>query len=195
MKEKRPISLIIFIFLLALFFSYHIYYYVQSEVNKEKVDRFLIQNDVVDNYIERKSEDYGVKKEEYLGILAIPKLNLEKGFYNVDSKNNNVNKNIELLKFSDMPDNNGGIIVFAAHRGNSYVSYFNNLYKLKLDDEINVYYKNKKYTYIVNNIYEEKKDGTINVNKNIHENYLVLTTCSKRSGKQLIVTSKLLKEE
>ena len=184
----------IFIFLLALFFSYHIYYYMQKKVNEEKVENYFINNVIEDNYATMgtlKTSD----KEEYLGILSIPKLGLEKGFYNVNSKNNDVNKNIELLKISDMPDKKGGIIVLAAHRGNSYVSYFNDLYKLKLDDEISIYYKNYKYTYIVNNIYEEKKDGTINVDKNIHENYLVLTTCSKKVNKQWIVTSKLLKKE
>ena len=132
-------------------------------------------------------------KEDYLGILEIPKLNLKQGFYNIDSKNNDVNKSVMLLKNSVMPDNVNSTIILAAHSGNSYVGYFKNLDKLNIEDKINIYYQKNKYQYTVTNIYELNKNGHILVDKNIHENILVLTTCSKNEEKQLVVYAKLLK--
>ena len=37
-------------------------------------------------------------EEKYLLTLEIPKIKLKRKIYNLESKNNNVNKNIELLK-------------------------------------------------------------------------------------------------
>ena len=108
-------------------------------------------------------------------------------------KNNDVNKSVMLLKNSVMPDNVNSTIILAAHSGNSYVGYFKNLDKLNIEDKINIYYQKNKYQYTVTNIYELDKNGHILVDKNIHENILVLTTCSKNEEKQLVVYAKLLK--
>lgn len=187
MKEKKSFSLIFLIFLLSAFLSYHIYYYVEEKINNNKVDNYLIIDEENNDYQEKIVKKDG---EDYLGIIFIPKINLKKGFYRINSQNNDVNKNIQLLN-ADMPNEKGGMLVLAAHRGNSYVSFFNDLYKVSLDDEIYIYYDNIKYTYIVDNIYEEEKNGTISVNKNIKENILVLTTCSVNKNKQLIIIAKL----
>ena len=91
-----------------------------------------------------------------------------------------------------MPSEDNGTFILAAHNGNSYLSFFKDLDKLKIDDIVIIHYNNKKYYYSVNDIYEENKNGKININKNIHENILVLTTCSNNKNKQLIIVSKLI---
>ena len=192
MKRKKPISLLMLIFALSLFCSYHIYYYCINELNNKKVDKY-IEEIVVNNNPKVIVEKTLEAKEDYLGILEIPKLNLKQGFYNIDSKNNDVNKSVMLLKNSVMPDNVNSTIILAAHSGNSYVGYFKNLDKLNIEDKINIYYQKNKYQYTVTNIYELDKNGHILVDKNIHENILVLTTCSKNEEKQLVVYAKLLK--
>lgn len=192
MKRKKPISLLMLIFALSLFCSYHIYYYCINELNNKKVDKY-IEEIVVNNNPQVIVEKTLETKEDYLGILEIPKLNLKQGFYNIDSKNNDVNKSVMLLKNSVMPDNVNSTIILAAHSGNSYVGYFKNLDKLNIEDKINIYYQKNKYQYTVTNIYELDKNGHILVDKNIHENILVLTTCSKNEEKQLVVYAKLLK--
>ena len=193
MIEKKPFSIILLILAIATFFSYHIYYYWVNRANDSLVQNYYQNNkkEEVKNISVQKivKED---NKEEYLGILSIQKLNLKLGFYDINSNKNDVSQNIQLLKESVMPDIKGGTIYFAAHSGSSYISYFNNLDKLTNDDKITINYQNKEYQYVINNIYEMPKNGKIEINKNIDENYLVLTTCSKNKNMQLIITSKLL---
>lgn len=126
---------------------------------------------------------------EVIGNIEINKLNLNKKLYKIDSKENTIEKNIQILKESTFPDNENSIIFLAAHSGNSNISYFNELINLKTNDEIILTYKNKKYTYIINEIYEENKNGEISYNRN-NTNQLILTTCHPyKENKQLIINS------
>lgn len=189
MKKVKAISLML---ILALVVSYHIYYHFMDNVKEKEVESFLVKEDTKEistNNVEK----INTVKEEIKGVLEIPKIKLKKEFYDINSKENNVNKNIMILKESKMPDINNSILFIAAHSGNSTVSFFKNLDLLELDDNIIIHYKNKKYKYNVSEIYELKKDGKLIVNKNIHENILVLTTCSKNKDKQLVIVSKLIK--
>ena len=111
------------------------------------------KDDKIDNLESDKEE---VKEEEpvvnnysnyFIGILDIPKINLSRGFVNPSSSENNVDKNIEIVKTSDMPDVDKGNFILAAHSGNSYVSYFKNLYLLNNGDYVYVTYNGVKYTY------------------------------------------------
>lgn len=190
MKEKKPFSLLLLIFLLSGFCSYHIYYYCLNERNNQLVDKYYNKSIPVNNNLPQKVEktDY---EEDYFGILKIPKLKMELGFYNIDSKKNNVNQNIQLLRESVMPNILGGTIYLAAHSGDSYLGFFKNIDKLELNDEVIINYQKMDYHYTINNIFEMNKNGIITVNKNIHENYVVLTTCSKNKDKQLVITGKL----
>ncbi len=190
MKNEKTFSLMVIIFVISLFLSYHVYYYCINNFNNKKVDNYFVSQDVMDNY-----KKIVVEKEDsndYLGILSIPKIHFQKGFYNIDDERNNVNQNIEVLKTSEMPNVLGSSLIIAGHKGNSYLGYFNDLDKLEINDEIDIYYNNYKYQYEVFDIYELDKNGKITFSKNIHENYLVLTTCSKKKDKQLIVLSKMI---
>ena len=193
MSEKKPFSLLLLIFLLSAFCSYHIYYYCLNEKNNYLVENYYVQNEaLVSNppvIVEKTNNNY----EVYLGILKIPKLSMELGFYNLNSEKNDVNQNIQILKDSVMPNVLGGTIYFAAHSGDSYLGYFKNISKLEIGDDIIINYQNKDYNYIVNDIFELDKNGVIEVNKNVNENYVVLTTCSRNKEKQLIISGKLLK--
>ena len=192
MEKIRPISLFIAIFIIALVISYHIYYHFIDEINDKVVNNY-IENEIVEEISTNNVEKINIpeKKEKILGIIEISKINLKKGFYNINSKENNVNKNITILKGSEMPNIKGSTLILAAHSGDSYLSYFKDIDLLKLDDKIIIHYNNIKYNYLVNDIYELPKNGKITFNKNINENILVLTTCSKNKDKQLIVVSKL----
>lgn len=130
-------------------------------------------------------------KEDYLLLLEIPKIKLKNKIYNLNNKKNNVNKNVELLKPFNPPTNENSIIILAGHNGNSNVSYFNKLYKLKINDKINLTYKNKKYVYQIVNIYDIKKTGKAIIRKENYKNILVLITC-KGENKQTIFISSLI---
>lgn len=132
-------------------------------------------------------------KEKYVGILEIKKIKLKRGFYSIDSNNNNVDKNIMVINSSDMPDVNLGNLILANHSGNSNISYFKNLDKLEIGDIASVYYLKNKYNYKLVNYYEVDKTGVIQIIKNNDINCLTLITCKKNTNKQLVFIFELEK--
>ena len=127
----------------------------------------------------------------YIGVLEIPKINFKRGFLKINDRNNNVNKNIQVLENSAMPNVDNGLLVIAGHSGSGRVAFFKNLYKLKVKDEVFIYYENIKYVYEILTIYDESKDGTIAIDKKSDETILVLTTCSQTDDKkQLVIIAK-----
>ena len=97
------------------------------------------------------------EKYDYIGFIEIPSIELKRGFLDKENKYNDVKYNIEIIDMSE----NG--IIMAAHNGNSYYSYFDNLKKLELGDTIYIYYNNKKYVYIYSDYYEVEKTGYVDV--------------------------------
>ena len=123
------------------------------------------------------------EKNDIIGKISIPKIHLEEYLYRIDSKDNNIEKHITILKESSFPS----ILFLAAHSGEGKIAYFNNLDKLVLNDKVIIIYNKKKYIYIVKDIWEEEKNGYINLYKTV-ENQLVLTTCSpNKDNYQLII--------
>lgn len=117
----------------------------------------------------------------YIGSLEIPKINLNKGFTDINSKYNTVNKNLEVVETSTYPDVDKGNFIIAAHSGNSYLAYFRNLYKLDLGDRAYVNYNGKRYTYQIVNIYNQAKTGKIAIYRDSNKTCLTLVTCTKNS--------------
>ena len=117
----------------------------------------------------------------YIGTLSIPKINLTKGFVDVDSKYNTVAKNIQVVKGSTYPDVEKGNMIIAAHSGTSYLAYFKNLYKLVKGDKAYIDYNGKHYTYSIVNIYEQEKTGKIIIYRDGDKTCLTLVTCTKNS--------------
>lgn len=152
-----------------------------DEVNTEENND---NNDSVDSVEEPQEEhkDTSNNYEPYLAVLKIPKVNLERGFYDKGSSLNNVDYNILFHSNSDYPDKLNGNVILASHSGTSSISYFKNLYKLELGDEASINYKNTTYTYKVVNIYKEEKDGTIAIYRNKEKSTLTLITCTKNDN-------------
>ena len=115
----------------------------------------------------------------YVGYLSIPKLNLKKGFTEINNKYNNVNRNIEVIKPSNYPDVNKGNFIIAGHSGSSSVSFFKDLYKLVLDDEVYITYNGNEYKYKIKKIYTDLKDGDVAIRRNQNATTLTLITCTK----------------
>lgn len=151
------------------------FYETQEEVPQE-------QEEITEQQVEVKED---IKRENYLAVLKINKINLERGIYSKQSINNNVNKNIKLLKESDMPDKENGNVIIAGHSGNSYVAFFKNLVKLNTGDEAIIYYNGKSYIYNLDKSYEVDKTGKISLSKtNIQT--LTLITCKHNTNKQIV---------
>ena len=184
-KNIIKISLIIFISTIILLSAYYLSLYYENKKEEILIKEYF-NTTINDNSYHKISND------NYIGILEIPVINLRKGFYNIDNKNNNVNKNIQVLEKSSMPDEEHSLLAIAAHSGNGRKSFFKDLYKLSINDEIIVYYNNNEYFYKINNIYEEEKDGTIEIKKDDYSK-LVLTTCNQKDKtKQIIIEAFLI---
>jgi len=150
-----------------LFKSYEEKKYVNSFVNETK-------KGVTSNY------------SPYLAVLDIPKINLKKGVYDITDSLNNVEKNIEVNKDSDMPDRKNGNFILAAHSGLSFTSYFNKLENLTKNDEVILYYKNTKYVYSINNFYDIPKTGKALIKRDKSKNAITLITCKQKEDKQIV---------
>lgn len=132
----------------------------------------------------------------YLGVLEIPKINIKRGFYSVDSKYNNVDYNVTVIQNSTLPDVNNNNLILAAHSGDCSVCYFHNLYKISTGDEAYIYYKSIKYKYKVVNIYEVEKTGRVAIYRDFNKNTLTLITCTRNSNtKQTVYILELVSEE
>ena len=116
---------------------------------------------------------------DYIGTLEIPKINLTKGFVDMNSKHNNVDYNMQIIKPSNYPDVENGNLIIASHSGSSSISYFKHLYKLNVGDMAYIYYNNVKYTYQIVNIYKEPKTGYLNIYRDLNQTTLTLVTCTK----------------
>lgn len=121
-------------------------------------------------------------KYNYIGILEIPKINLKRGFLDVNSKYNKVDYNITVIRGSTFPDEKNNNLILASHSGNCSVCFFHNLYKLSKGDIAHLYYKNIKYSYKITNIYEVKKTGTVSIYRDYSKDTLTLITCTRNSN-------------
>lgn len=169
-------------------------YYNVSETDVEKIN---INEDEKDNSEET---SYKFDKEEdksiYIGYLSIPDINLKKGFTTKESKYNTISKNIQILSASDYPDKENGNLIFAAHSGNSSVSYFNKLYLLNKGALIYVTYNDTSYTYKITEIYTVKKSGTIEIKSNKDKSNITLITCTKNDNTtQTVYLGELINKE
>ncbi len=128
----------------------------------------------------------------YIAVIKIPKIGLEKGLASKGSYWNNVNRNIEILSESDMPDVENGNVILAGHSGNSGVSYFRKLNKLQNDDTVSIVYNGKEYKYKMVNSYEIEKNGYAHIVRNAEKSTLTLITCKHNTNKQIVVICELV---
>lgn len=134
--------------------------------------------------------------ENYIAYLKIPKVELNRGFYNTTSTLNNVNKNIYVHPASTFPNDVGGNnLILASHSGSSSISYFKKLYKLELEDDVYLEYSGKTYHYKIKNIYTVPKDGTVALRIKQDVSTISLITCTKGDSKtQTIYICELIDE-
>lgn len=168
---------------------------VEHQDNKKIEQFFEIQDSKEETIITNKEETVTKKEISYIGILEIPSINLKKGFYGINDINNNVNRNIEIIENSDMPDVVNGTFILAGHSGSGAYSHFKNLYKLSLNDELYIYYNENRYSYKVVDIYDVEKTGKVKIKRDANKTYLVLITCRHNTNKQIVIIAELLSKD
>ena len=127
---------------------------------------------------EETTEESDTYTDEYIGYLVIPKINLNKGFVDKRSSENDVEKNIMVIEGSNYPDVDKGNFIIAGHSGTGWKAFFNDLYQLNVGDESYVTYKGKRYIYKISNIYKQPKTGKIAIYRDYDKTTLTLVTCT-----------------
>lgn len=157
---------------------------------EEEQPQNIVEEDVQGENSEQNIQEQPQNKEDknnqqtpnYLGVLEIPKINLKRGFYGLGNRYNSVDYNVTVINGSTFPGVENNNLILAAHSGNCSICYFENLYKLKLDDLAYISYNNNKYTYKIVDIYEVEKDGTVAIYRDYNKNCLTLITCTRNSN-------------
>lgn len=198
-KNKRySILIMIGVFFIFLGSSY----LICNQYNNEKQDSindgliedyFKVEDEIIETPQKEIEEEKPVPKEkiDYIAVLEIPKIKLKRGIVDKNSSYNNVNRNIYTLKETTMPDEeDNSHIMLASHSGNSYISYFKNLNKLNLNDEVYFFYKNNKYVYKVIKKYEVEKTGTVKLSKK-NSSDITLITCVSGTNNQIVLVANL----
>lgn len=171
-------------------------YYTKENIETEEI--IEENNKEEDSEGNNTSYKFDIKEDEsiYIGYLSIPDIDLKKGFTKKESKYNTISKNIQILSASDYPDKENGNVIFAAHSGNSSVSYFNKLYLLNIDALVYVTYNNVTYTYKITDIYRVKKSGEIEIKSNKNKSNITLITCTKNDNTtQTVYLGELISKE
>ena len=200
-KEKNKSWLMIIGFLILFLGISVITYYIASNKHLDNLEdnalkEFYIQEQEPNNNVEsnkepEKEEVKEQKKIEYIAVLKIPKINLERGLVDPNSYLNNINYNVQILKNSAMPDQRFGNVMLAAHSGNARISYFRHLDKLNIDDDVIINYNGKTYNYKVVNIYDIEKTGKAQIIRNKNASTLTLVTCRHNTNRQIVVICEL----
>ena len=167
-------------------------FYEQQEeyvVDVPVMEEELVKEEVVE---QEEKKETTTPTINYIAVIKIPKIGLEKGLASKGSYWNNVNRNIEILSESDMPDVENGNVILAGHSGNSGVSYFRKLNKLQNDDTVSIVYNGKEYKYKMVNSYEIEKNGYAHIVRNAEKSTLTLITCKHNTNKQIVVICELV---
>ena len=204
-KEKNKKSWLVIIGFLLVFsgLCLIIYHFVSNKqiVNQEEdaIKEFYIQEQEIikkDESTEEPKEEKEVKEQkkiEYIAVLKIPKINLVRGLVDPNSYLNNISYNVAFLDNSAMPDKENGNVILAAHSGTARISYFRNLDKLIIGDEVTIDYKSITYRYKVVSIYDIEKTGTAKIVRNKDISTLTLVTCRHNTNRQIIVICESIK--
>ena len=150
-------------------------FYEGNKENNEDIANQITESTEGEQEAETESDTY---TDDYIGYLIIPKINLQKGFVDRRSTENDVEKNIMIVEGSNYPDVERGNFIIAGHSGTGWKAFFNDLYQLTTGDVAYVTYKGKRYTYTITNIYTQQKTGKIAIYRNYDKTTLTLITCT-----------------
>lgn len=154
------------------------YDYMANVFYSQNDNQEIVEQDGQEKEQAQVQENTTTFTDDYIGYLTIPKINLNKGFVDKRSAENDVEKNILVVEGSSYPDTDKGNLIIAGHSGTGWKAFFNDLYKLTAGDVAEVTYKNKKYVYKIVNIYKQPKIGKIAIYRNYDKTTLTLVTCT-----------------
>lgn len=167
---------------------------IDNEEEQALEEFYNIEEDIIeDTPVEPQKVEEVKEQINYIAVLKIPKIGLERGLVDPNSYLNNVNYNLEFIKGSSMPDQENGNVIIAGHSGSARISYFRKLDQLVIGDEASINYKGKVYNYKIVDIYDIDKIGTAEIIREKNKSTLTLITCRHNTKKQIVVIAELIK--
>lgn len=202
MAKERKINKIIILGIIILLIGVSLIAYdyfsnknIEIEEQEAIEEFYTIQEELKEeNTSEEPQKVEEVKKQNktnYIAILKIPKIDLERGLVDPNSYLNDVKYNIEIVEGSSMPNKKNSNLIIASHSGTARISYFRNLNKLTINDIVLLIYQNKTYKYKVVNKYEIDKTGTAKIIRDSNKTTITLITCKYKTNKQIVVIATL----
>ena len=173
--------LLILIIIIGLLFSMTL---IKIDKQEDAIKRIIQINNPI-----KISEPKFIQVEQPIGEIVIPKIGIKKPLFKINSTENNIEKNITILKGSTYPDQENSILYIAAHSGTGIVAFFQDLDKLKLEDKVKIIYHNQEYWYSIINIYEQPKNGFIRGKKEEKKQLVLTTCCPNKKNCQLIINA------
>lgn len=173
------------------------YDYISNKtINNEEqkaLEEFYQEEIIVESTVDtpKKEEVKEQVKVNYVAVLKIPKISLERGLVDPNSYLNNVNYNLEFVKGTSMPDEENGNVIIAGHSGSARTSYFRKLDQLSIGDEAFLVYQGNTYSYKVVDIYDINKTGKAEIIRNKNKKALTLITCRHGTNKQIVIIFEL----
>ena len=190
-------AFLIFSSILLIIYKYYGLYELKKQEEKS-LEIFFQEIPQVEQEIEEEQVEVETKHEiviNYVAVLEIPKIALERGLVDKTSKYNDVDINIYTLKESTFPnEQTNSHVILASHSGSGYHSYFRKLNNLEMKDKVYLYYENIKYIYEITDRYEAEKNGTISLKQTTGSD-ITLITCINGTNKQVVFVGKLIERK
>lgn len=165
-----------------------------NELLQEFFEDFDNSNEEISQVEEPKVEQQVQDTTSYLAVIEIPNISLYTGVVMSNSSYTTMNRNVSIYPSSDMPNVDNGNFILFAHNGNSRVSYFRNIHRLKNNDEIYIYYNNVKYTYRIIKNYEVAMTDSTPLNKMKDKSIITLITCKSGNNKyRTVIVGEMVK--
>lgn len=195
----KKIGLMLMLCSLILVAFYYTYQYSIQKKNEDDINTYIEETKNQDVVIEesepiKQETKKEMKKINYTAVLEIPSIKLKQGIINVTSNFESINYAVSADKKGSYPDQKGNFILYA-HSGNSRIAYFDNLYKVNIEDDIYVYYNGIKYHYSIFDKYNIEKNGKLNILSTTTNQYITLVTCNQQDrNKQIVIVGKLINQ-
>ena len=177
---NKFINLVSFVLtIILIFIIYHIFF--NKNINLEKVSNFMPSIDIIKDNIDDNNNKENVKKDEIdLGnwYIEIPSINLSAP---IAEGTDSTTLNTKVGHFIDSAIESGNIGLAGHNRGYEY-NYFQDLKKLKKEDQIIYTHESFKKIYIVDKI-EIIENSNWNYLKESEDNKITLITCIENQPK------------
>lgn len=150
------------------------------------------QNQAKNNFNQKIENDEEVKNinlGDEIGLIGIPSLNISTAIVSGTGKEQ-IRYYVGHFENTPMPGENGNFCI-AGHSSTIYNNIFNDLHKIKINDEIVITTSNGEFTYIVNEKFETDPTNMDVLNQDNDIKELTIVTCSNQGKDRLIVKGRL----